>query len=406
MIWRVSISVSLALNLFLACALSTFVEPPERFVRTERRAFTRNAPVRPKNADIESNSRIQNTVTTNPVNSAFHWSQLQDPDWRMYRTNLQNFGCPPEVVRSIVARELKDGYLKQRREILTPFLSRYWDIVLKDSQDFTGDSWNEVRRLEKELDLALTEIGGTKRQSAFSTKILRYRELSTARELSFLSEEKRQSLSKLDSEFKDANRALAGDDEEELRKELQSQHDQKTAELLTVDELKELKARRTQFARNPHRRAGFEATLEEMRTISEIIVATDPTGGTRPSVPEAVRAQQKEALQKFLGENRFKDYERATSGDFQRIYAVSRRYEQPVETAIQLNTVREEAMTAAQKVQNDPARSFREKTEALKEIQNLTQEQMRNLFGDAAFETYRHRGGEWLKEGFKIEEEE
>jgi hypothetical protein len=343
-------------------------------------------------AEIPAATRPREVLET------FHWSQLESEDYRVYTANLRELSCPEATVRDIVIADVNEMFYRRVNDLVGSVQNRFWELMTKpkELQQLVDEKWKELKELDAERTLLLQELlGKFERTSARQESAnLESRELSR-QFVDFLVPEKADEYLKLEQRFAVARDAfhsrqppISQNELQTQLKQLQEQQDHELAELLSPDELEEYRLRKSGFADLRHKLSGFQATGEELRELARIENDMD---GTQP-------AERRERMKEFLGADRFAQFERAQSPQYQEIYQVGDRFGLSNAEIADAYEMRKVAEGSARQLRSDQHVSLQNRMAALKVIQEETTRALTDVLGPEAYNTYRSRSGQWLDE--------
>jgi hypothetical protein len=289
-------------------------------------------------------------------------------------------------------------FYRRVNDLVGPVQNRFWELMTKpkEFQQVVDEKWKELKELDSERSLLLRELLGKFQRTSARQESANLESSELSRQfVDFLSSEKAHEYFKLEQRFVAAHDALNSRQpplsQNELQiqlKKVQERQDEELAQLLSSDELEEYRLRKSGFADLRHKLPGFQATGDELRELARI---ENNSGGTQP-------AERRERMREFLGPDRFTEFERAQSPQYQEIYQVAERFELSTQAIGKAFEMRNAAEENAQGLRGDKSISLEARTVALKEIQMETTRALTEVLGPEAFSTYRSRSGQWLDE--------
>jgi hypothetical protein len=177
------------------------------------------------------------------------------------------------------------------------------------------------------------------------------------------------------------------------------------AAVLTPAELEEYEMRTSPItSRLRNALTLLDSSAEEFRTVFEVHQQfndrINPPGGVMSSalLEERREAQRQlnEQLQAALGANRFAEYARASSSEFQQLHRIAQKENIPAETAIRAFSVREQIGAESTRILEDGALSNDQKRAALGTLAQNARTQINSTLGTTAGEAYLQIATRWL----------
>ena len=176
-------------------------------------------------------------------------------------------------------------------------------------------------------------------------------------------------------------------------------------ELLSPDELEQLRLRGSRESLWAAGLSGFEPTADEWRKVTAIRAEfdeamsklSDPTltADARRERLETLQANLDAGMREALGD-RYAQYEMGNNEDFQTVHRVTQRYGLDDNVAARACQVRQTAVSEAETVRNDTTLSAEERQAALTTIQQETEHTLAATLGNKVLATYLEYGGGWL----------
>ena len=113
---------------------------------------------------------------------------------------------------------------------------------------------------------------------------------------------------------------------------------------------------------------------------------------------DAAKKELDAQVKTALGETRYAEYERAQDFNFQSIYRVADKNGLTKDDAVKVYDMKKVAEDQAKRVRADPSLSAAQRTATLQGIRTETENSIRTVFGDKAFDAYVNQPGTyWLK---------
>ena len=410
---RLFIGVSLALNVALAAAIFLSAKNPPAPAQAPAAATPVSGMIPPAPAPADGSP---------PPNLPFRWSQIASEDLKIYRDNLRAIGCPELTVREIIRAAINERFGARRRNLLAPLEDRYWDMVRQEElvrrQAIPQTEWGRaLAALAAERQRLITEVLGLDALAAEVEQQTRRAALELRR--SWLPPEKRDRLIELEEKYQQHLVEWAAtlglrpygvpttEDGSRLQ-EWQKEFDESEKQLLTPEELTELRLRESDAADWAGNLPGFDPSEDEWRAMTKLRSELDE-GQSQLGSPELTEeermARQTElqsnfdqALKETLGPDRFAQYELANNGQFQGVRNVTQRYGLPESVAAAAFEIQQTALARARLVGEAPDLSPEARLATLTAIQQETERALSETLDARAFSSYKEYSGDWLKD--------
>jgi hypothetical protein len=339
---------------------------------------------------------------------ASHWAALDSPDLPTLIARLRAAGFPANIVREIVSARIDALFASRMKEIAgTPAGQPYWKaerLGAGNSQFY--EAMNQLYRdRAKMLREALAD-------PFFADAPLGAGELERRRQFGSLPKDKTIAVQRIADDYAEMaskiNAATGGIVLPEDREQLALLEREKRADLATVlspQELAEYEMRTSPVT--SRLRAALtlmDATEEEFRAIyavqqpyADVLYPGASTGFVSQDARrrQEVAQQVAEQLKAVLGEERYADYERANSREFQQLDQIAQRENVSREAAVQAYTLRDSATRESNRIFDDKTLTTDQKRAALQALAQNTKTQMRNTLGPAAGDAY-IRAADWV----------
>ena len=75
---------------------------------------------------IEGAPHIAQSISKRASPSAFHWSQIESPDYATFIANLRNIGCPETTIRDIIAADIHDTFHTMKHQLTPNRSDKFW----------------------------------------------------------------------------------------------------------------------------------------------------------------------------------------------------------------------------------------------------------------------------------------
>jgi hypothetical protein len=202
-----------------------------------------------------------------------------------------------------------------------------------------------------------------------------------------------------------ANGAPAPEDKDRPQKLLQ-ELEQAKQQLLTPEELAELKLRESGEAGWAGNLSGFEPTEDEWRAVALLrlkqagdqsqLANPDLGNEQRTALQNGLQADFDQAVESALGPDRYAQYQLANNAEYQAVRDVTQRYGLPDDIATQAYQAQKDAMAAADQVRNRQDLSPDARQAALTAIQQETEQNLGQILGPDVLPTYKEYRGGWI----------
>ena len=332
--------------------------------------------------------------------SVFQWSDLVAEDLREYATNLEEMGCRADVVRAVLADEIRRRYLPLFRQLRRESAGDYWErsVLVKTSRRGEHERNPEVRAAEERLNAMFREYAELQREFGIEDERDRFPDFDDDDvRVSFLSEEKRVRLREQEQAVDQLRRKLRseGVPEEQVRqqaRDMEAAQDLERREFLEPNEYEEYTLRRSPHAGLIGSLYGFEPTPEER----DAILRWRESAGD-----EVTNEDWERGLRPLLGDARFAQLERGRDSDYRDLVEMTAHLGMEEYVANEVYATRQAAANAEAAIRAleslEPERQF----EALAELRAATEQAVRAELGEEAFGVYM-RHADWLK-GLDVE---
>lgn len=409
---RFWLGLSLAANLALSWAVAARFHPPVPRVVPAAGPAHRTAAVAPPGETSETPAPAAAEV------AQFQWAQLVSPDFKVYRDNLRGIGCPEQTVRDIITAEINAQYLGRRQVILTGMQSTFWELAAQHWNDpqaiLKGDWAKPLKELEQERTQLIKEVLGNPEAPEFRPGSAEWtaRANQIAGRYAWLPEAKRQQLLAWQQEMAAERATLFNARDQRTDKKfttaeqarldaLKDEFIKKRDQLLTPEELAELKLRQSPEAGWAQNLPGFEVTESEWRAVAQAradwVAAHVPADAAQPGArSEPAAADMAQIIQTTLGADRLAQYQQASDGDYQMTHKVMARYGLADTVAQEVRDMQRVAEAKVQQVQGDASLTPEERQATLATLQQETERSLKANLGAEVFHTYQRYAGGWL----------
>jgi hypothetical protein len=352
--------------------------------------------------------KVETLVVSNLLESNFHWRSIEAEDYRAYIANLRAIGCPEDTIRDIIIADVDKLYARK----LAP--------LRKPTEDFkfwkTGNSFSDYNNQSDEYYKAQREFAKEKRELLkqllgvdYEKEISKQWGYPPAKDpLENLAPETRDRARGLTEKFSeqqsDIYRKARGHIDSTTQDELRSlrrQLHEDLAKIMGPDELLDYEVRTSDIARNMkyNELQAFDASEEEFRAIFKAKQAAEflqrGEGKAEPDW-QAQYKRERDELKQALGEDRYKEYERAKDGDYQNLMRLAEARGLESTVVDQVYQMRDEAQKAVSRVRSDQSLDADQRAAALAAIRAETEKTVVATLGEKNFKTYK-RYAYWLR---------
>ncbi|HLP77349.1 MAG TPA: hypothetical protein VK327_10560 [Candidatus Paceibacterota bacterium] len=341
------------------------------------------------------------TVTTNLVNMAFHWRQIESDDYHRYIANLHEIGCPERLVREIVIKDLQRLYNKKRSELpvanFPPWTSRQQRNAVRQSR------LQQLKASNEELHEVIHELLGIDWDEEIEEMLKDNGKIDVF--LDFIPKEKcGQILTLFNASTKAGWEVLRRTQNillEEDFAELRQIRDSMLAQLkqtLTPEQLDEfcLRVQADEFiVRGEVHLQGTGVSGAELREIARLsklwcdvltekvvtIVTTEPVS---PGEEAKRKEKFEQQLAQLLGTVRFNDYRLAQNEDYRNAFAFTATNQLPKSAAVRVYESLSHARKEADAIRGDNSFSEQERATALEVLRTATLNSITSALGSKA----------------------
>ncbi len=401
---------ALAMNGILFAAAAFFFTRPE-------------APGEPNQAAEEpagTNTRVisktlvkTRRVFTNAPAETFGWQQVESPDYKTYIANLRALECPEETIRDIIVSDVNKLFAEKMKALRGEnFDYKYWKAQRPQNSKEEFERQKKYRALEKEKTALLKDLLGVdpnkearKEMGSFDYWESMY---------GFLSEDKKEKARDLQERYQEMQQGIwqrnsGGSMDEDDQKEIDRLRKQQMAEMaafMTPQELEQYELRASQTASQlRYDLDGFDPNAEEFRQIYRLKKSReedlamnnyDPDDKALNDRRQKAQTETDKQVKEFLGEDRYKEYERAKAWEYKELLRLTERQGLPKESAIAVYDMKKAVEEQATKVRTDKSLTPEQRSEALKAMKIETEKAVAETLGETGFKKYRDRHGGWI----------
>lgn len=341
--------------------------------------------------------------------TAAMWSTLQTDDLPALIAHLRSAGFPPNMIRAIIAAQLREQFAARRKAIEGTPNQAYWK-----NATFDPKQQQALRELSREQDKILRDLLGPDADANDGWN-LAYRDRGLSGLPAAKADQIRQILRDFDQQRQDLYSSIAmgggmisfGPADRDKMKAIDSAQRAEIAKVLTPAELENYELMASNTAQSlRYQLSAFNATEDEFRALYKLQQDfEDKVGGQMYGMPspEQMRARsdaQKQLNQQIelaLGTQRYADYQRATDYNYRQTTLLVARMELPPDTANQLYTIQKDYQQRAMETRMNAMSSGGDTAQELTALQQEAIAKVTPILGsDKAVDAYKQYGGNWI----------
>jgi hypothetical protein len=355
-------------------------------------------------------------VVTNLLETAFHWREVEAPDYKEYIAKLRGIGCPEATIRDIIVADIDKLYEPRM-------------VALRDQPNYQPDKYwisenygygrkrdpekaAQLKALTEERAALIKELLGVEERDlrqAYSS----YEDNSQS-QLAFLSSEQRDKVKELDRKFSEQRSKIyeeaGGYIDMETQKELATVRKKMLEEMkafMTPEQIFEYDIRTSDLARNmKYQMRGFEPTEAEFRAVFAARQAEEELrvyGEDRAKMtPEQLKENQEaqklaqDNLKAALGDERYKEMQMAREYGYQQLVNAAPFLGFDKSAAQRVMSVKTDSEKAANDVRRNQSLTPEQRTKALQDIRVAAEAAVTKEIGEKGYKYYRQQGGYWF----------
>jgi hypothetical protein len=340
------------------------------------------------------------------------WSALQSDDLRTLIAQLRAAGFPPLVVRAIITAQIDARLLRRADELFGPVEPLpFWKPEPFNGFAFNMDSKKSEAfwQLYRERSRQLRELLGHDIDIYYADVTLeqrrRFGDLSPAK----IDRVQRivDDYDEMMSQVRAAGGGVTLPEDRQKFKLLEEEKRADLAALLTPPELEDYEMRNHYItSRLRGAMTLMDATEEEFRAIFRAQKAyQDRLQALRPSEafaagayrdePSPMELQLQQDLKAVLGAQRYAEFARANTGEFQLLTRIAQRENIPAETTVRVFSLRDGVAQESNRIYSDAALTLDQKRTALQTLAQQTRSEILSALGPTAGPTY-VQSARWL----------
>jgi len=354
---------------------------------------------------------VVETATGKPTQS-FDWHLVESEDYKKYIANLRAIGCPEETIRDIIAADVAKLFESRRKGLNGTNRFEFWKAGNPLAGMLDPEKMEKQQQLAKEKRELLKELLGAAPDekpdlSGGATSMMESM-------LDFLPAGKQGEVMELMQKYQTKIlKTISGGspDAEDMKQMVKVQKEMETemGKILTPQELEDYQLRLSQTSMIMRMQlSSFQPTEQEFRDIFKIKKGFDDEYGLAAqmgALDKDERQKQEEAkkavdaqIKTLLGDSRYAEYERSQDYAYQGIYRVAERNGLTKEDAIKVYDMKREAESQAAQARQNQVLSAEQRTAALQGIRAETENSIKAVFGEKAWDSYQKQPGAfWIR---------
>lgn len=338
-------------------------------------------------------------VRTNIVvtNQAFHWRQVESPDYFQYVANLRAIGCPEATIRDIIIADVNQMYARRRAALVKTEHDHWWrsepDMDALETASVMMDKLDTERRLllmqllgpHWEDTAMLAEKRVTGNGPKLTGPVLGQLPEATEKAVRSAWERWQRGL----AEAKPGDLLGAAFVNREYRERLEN--------LLTSEQLEEYLLRNSKVAdRLRANLTGYDTTPEEFRAIfraldnadRQLMWATVTSAEAYAQQQQALTKQAEATIERALGKERFREYKFNLDPVYREARDFAQEYEAPPEAVLPVYEIRRATAAEEKTIRDNPLLTADERVAALKLAREQSEAALRQVMGEEAYNRY------------------
>lgn len=332
------------------------------------------------------------------------WDTLNTTDLAAMVQRLRERGFPVEVIRAIIAAQLRELYAARERALdPTANGGSFW-------KNYSIDPKIQAARMQlyREQQKALRTLLGADAEPRDNINAL-----YQGRRFDSVPADKVDAVQGVLRDFEDARQDLyssaGGTIGPELQKRIaaleKDQHDA-LARVLSPQELEEWDVRNSDSARSlRYQLSAFDPTEQEFRALYKLQAEFDERFGrlyVNPGPEELQRRgeaqrQMNDQIKAMLGPVRGAEYERANDYNYRQTSLLVARLEMPPETTNQIYAVQKDIQDRLRDTYRAGPDAVANRQSLLAALEQEAQARITSLLGTRGFEAYKQYGGIWMQ---------
>jgi hypothetical protein len=362
---------------------------------------------------IEASLPVPTPSATDTEKSAksIDWHMVESEDYKKYIANLRSIGCPEETIKDIIAADVNKLFASRKRALsVSTNKFQYWKSGNMFASMMDEEKIKQSQELSKEKRALLTELLGAapEEKPDLLGGMNPFESL-----LDFLSPAKQTDVAEIYQKYQAKMMKGLGNgspDAEDMKKIQGTQREMEAelAKTLTPEEYQAYQLRMSSTAMSMRMQlTSMDPSEQEFLDIFKVKKGLDDQfgvygmAGLSKEDKDKYATAKKEAdaqIKTILGDDRYKDYERAQDFAYQGIYKTADRNGLGKEVANQVYDMKTAAEEQVKALSQDQSLSAENRKQSLANIRTETENSIKNVFGEKAWTSYQNQpGAYWLK---------
>jgi hypothetical protein len=326
------------------------------------------------------------------------WADLQAGDLRTQLDRLRAKGFPPDMVRAIMAAQVRAQFASRRKAIeASAPEAPFWDAARDPATEAA------LRALSREEQKTLRDLVGPDPENSMASLLRRTYPNLSAEKIEELADIRQRMMDKR-SELTVGNTGLITATYQQKSAEIEKAAHAEMAAVLTPEEMEDYDLHESRTASQlRYSLEAFAATEAEYRAIYKLQSVFDEQfgnlgPGTSTDILRArtqARRDLDEQIKAALGPDRFADYQRATDYNYRQATQLVARLNLPPETANELYSLQKATQEQVINMRRTPATPA-ERNSQLAAIAHDAEATIAAKLGPSGLEAYKRYGGSWL----------
>ncbi|MBI3417120.1 MAG: hypothetical protein HY043_17655 [Verrucomicrobia bacterium] len=386
--WRLILLVSLGLNFVLGSMALHWFRLPAREIRKSPVVSSLPTPAA---------SPVRTNVVVRRL--SFSWNEVESDDYPTYIAHLREIGCPDATIRDIIVADVNQLYAKrQAAEVVEPD-QQWWRA--EPDPEIEQAAAEKLHSLDNERRELLTRLLGpgwdpTEEPQlgspALTGPVLGTLPKETKRAVQEINERATKRL----QEFLDEQGKRGGQVDQREMAKLRQQTREELGRLLSPEQLEEYLLRHSQTAVDLREQLrGTDVTPEEFRALfrlrdpfeQQIQLAGQPNDSMSAIQRRQLEQQQEAALKNALGAERYQAFTLNRDPLYHEAKNAAEQLDAPADAVMSIYKLNQATEAQRQRIQNDGSLSMRERTAALKLIQDEQNKSILRLLGREVIQT-------------------
>lgn len=331
------------------------------------------------------------------------WSVLQTADLATQRDRLRAEGFPPAAIRSILAAQVRETFADRRKALESARGEiPYWKNPQPDPQTQAA-----MRALDREMQQTLLALLGPDPENGTAATMQRqFPDLATDKvtQLAAIRDDYERKRGDVYA-ARGAGLNMSSEDGQKLADLDKAMHAE-IAATLTPQELEDYDLRTSNAASQLRANlTAFDVTEQEFRTLFRLQQAfEDRVGPSYGSLSQdqikarnAAQTELNDQIKAALGDERYADYQKATSYSYRQTSSLVVRLGAAPETADQLWSLQQDIQQRVAAIRTDRTLSSAARTREIAALNDEATAKVTAALGERGLAAYKQYGGSWLQ---------